>query len=679
MTKQSERIQKTAEEKLLKNSKQDFEFVANLLGAWNEEEKKFNKNVALELITQPETIRNLGQVTDKHNVICLYVMHAISIALGGVNCSDVLNKMSDADIKILQKSIQTAKRRSRPDTEALEKGLANSRALKHEQSSRLGIERAANQKSMALYGIVAKCWDKAVTELNRWGDAVDNFERVVPISKQWVTYEELRVALGFETIDLLYRNKCKLSKTHPEIEEWFDCHGVDGKLFNMAHFEEFKKLVNEVATGSKDVWTIVQLADKMGLKDQTDDKKREHISQIKTTVKRKYPQIVEFFTPNCRYFRAECFDEWQRLRALAGQRGHYNVTNRAEKPVKKAVAEFDPNKHYNKDQLAEVCGYKNGKILSTVVSTLKTKNDDFAKLVADCFIGVTNTKNKKYMIAFKIEKLEEFKAFLPHIVAENTKKALDSDNIISMENLAKKLGWSIATLRANLSIVLKKAKPERKAEINSWFVSSDIKKSYKSGLKIEFVDEVVKLFDGGRKYSKETTSFVRTPVKAIEKSAKVVKKAKKQKKRSVDAAEIKAELDKVLVKPGDSMVVVSEPEPVESKPMTWPDVVALDKMLTRWTKMLEAATQEHDVAERECNDIAAQLVSKNAAERVNMINQMQSANDAVLVAAGHVREIQEKIDRANALKQERQEAERVLAEKDALIAAFLAEVNVDKK
>jgi len=474
-----------------------------------------------------------------------------------------------------------------------------------------------------------------------------------------------------------------LSVLHPEIETWFENYGKYGKLFDASHFQELKQLFDEMEKNDGipvGCWTIVQLADEMGLKDQTDDKKREHISQIKSTVKQKYPQIVEFFTPNCRYFRAECFGEWQRLRALAGQRGHYNVTNRAEKPVKKAVAEFDPNKHYNKDQLAEVCGYKNGKILSTVVSTLKTKNDDFAKLVADCFIGVTNTKNKKYMIAFKIEKLAEFKAFLPHIVAENTKKALDSDNIISMENLAEKLGWSIATLRSNLSIVLKKAKPERRAEINSWFVSSDIKKNYKSGLKIEFIDKVVKLFEGGRKHSKKTTSFVRTPVKETPKEFVKLKKAKKQKKQMVDEAEINMELDKVLVKPENSMVIVSNSKSVESKPMTLLDVVALEKMLTAWNEMLAAATQERDAAEQNYKDVSAQVLTvKNAAERGDMLKQMMSANDAVLAAADNVREIQEKIDRANALKQERAEAARILAEKDALIAAFLKEASVNKK
>ena len=53
MTKQTERVQKSTEAKLLDISKQDFEFVADLLGAWNKENKNFNKHIALELITQP--------------------------------------------------------------------------------------------------------------------------------------------------------------------------------------------------------------------------------------------------------------------------------------------------------------------------------------------------------------------------------------------------------------------------------------------------------------------------------------------------------------------------------------------------------------------------------------------------------------------------------------------------
>ena len=136
---------------------------------------------------------------------------------------------------------------------------------------------------------------------------------------------------------------------------------------------------------------------------------------------------------------------------------------------------------------------------------------------------------------------------------------------------------------------------------------------------------------------------------------------------------------------GDNIVSDQAPECIRAvdepqKPMTLLDVVALEKMLTAWNEMLAAATQERDAAEQNYKDVSAQVRTvKNAAERGDMLKQMMSANDAVLAAADNVREIQEKIDRANALKQERAEAARILAEKDALIAAFLKEASVNKK
>ncbi len=400
MTKQSERVQKSAEDKLLAISKQDSEFVANLLGAWNAKKKQFNKNIALDLITKPETIKNLSQVTDDHNVRCFYAMHAISIALDGVNCSDILNKMSDADIKILQKSIQAAKQRLRPDTEALEKGLANSRARKYEQSSRLGIERAANQKSMALYGIVAERWDNAVAELNRWGDAVDNFERVVPIAKQWVTYEELYVALGFENIGQFYKTKYKLSKTHSEIEKWFECHGSDGKLFNMAHFEELKKLIDEmhVVKTSKDVWTIVQLADKMGLNGENDQQKCKKVTVIKYAIKKKFPEVEKYFTPTRRGFYAEYFEDFQNLRALV-----FAKKPKAEKRTK--TKRFDPNKAVKISDLAPKMGLATKALRFRMDVFLKKATPERMEEVKNWFISTQKPGDKS---AVKIEFVDQF-------------------------------------------------------------------------------------------------------------------------------------------------------------------------------------------------------------------------------------------------------------------------------
>lgn len=394
MTKQTERVQKSTEAKLLDISKQDFEFVADLLGAWNKENKNFNKHIALELITQPETIRDLGQATENHNVKCFYALHAISIALRDVNCSDILNKMSDADIKILQKSITVAKQRSCPNKEALQKGLANSFAQTYVPSSRLGIENAANQKSMTLYCIIAEHWDDAITELNRWGDAVDNFERVVPPAKQWLTYEELRTALGFKNLNQFYKTKSKLGNIHPEIEEWFENHGNEGKLFNMAYFEKLKKLVDEiyVSDAAQGLWTLTQLADKMGLSGKDDTQKNKQVSAIKYAIKKEFPEVTKYFTPNRRFFYAEHFEDFQNLHTLAAQR-------------KAAHKQTDPSRAIAIADLATKIGLEEKTLQYRIYRFFTKESPKRQAKVANWFVPNNGHKTKS---AVKIEFVDQF-------------------------------------------------------------------------------------------------------------------------------------------------------------------------------------------------------------------------------------------------------------------------------
>ena len=351
---------------------------------------------------------------------------------------------------------------------------------------------------------------------------------------------------------------------------------------------------------------------------------------------------MDFFTPNCRYFKFEYFQEWQRLRALASKRGKYNVKKVGKKPAKAAVAVFDPSKHYNKEQLAKICGYKNGDILSTVVTTLKGKNQEFSDVAQDCFMRVKNPQTKKIMVAFKIEKLDEFKKFLPHIVEQNAKHNIDPEKEISIADLAKKMELSVIALQNRMNGFLRTASSEQKADFESWFVSSDSRRNYKSALKAEYFDKFVEMFGGERKRGR--------PKRVTTQS------------NSVDT-------------------IVQEND--DKKTMTLVDVVALDKLVKRWIDILSDLYEQQDMAEKRYDAAMAKVAkAKSAAERSVLINQMQSANEDIMSVAARVREIQTKIDAAHKLARERHEAiealnaaEKALAEKDAKIAEFIRNAN----
>lgn len=250
---------------------------------------------------------------------------------------------------------------------------------------------------------------------------------------------------------------------------------------------------------------------------------------------------------------------------------------------------------------------------------------------------------------FDSEHFDEFKKLLedkPNIKSTKVQKKpvvqADDDNLWPMRKLAEKLGLKSDSdsVMYGLKCRILKTRPELRKTVNSWFVNSNGIRGLSFKLfKAEHFEE----FKALCVRDKQTNT-----VQPVEKNP--------------------------------TTFVVPEPKQVESKPMTLLDVVALEKMLTAWNEMLTAATQERDAAEQNYKDVSAQVLTvKNAAERGDMLKQMMSANDAVLAAADNVREIQEKIDRANALKQERAEAARILAEKDALIVAFLKEASVNKK
>ena len=75
------------------------------------------------LLTQVDVISDLSKKKDNVAINCFWVLHAMFIALVGIDCSDVLNKMSDADIKKLRNTIKVASERGAVDDARIERQI----------------------------------------------------------------------------------------------------------------------------------------------------------------------------------------------------------------------------------------------------------------------------------------------------------------------------------------------------------------------------------------------------------------------------------------------------------------------------------------------------------------------------------------------------------------------------
>ena len=439
----------------------DAQFINDVLTSMN-----FKENTARELIVQVDTIRDVIQVTEGHNIRCFYALHAIFLALLSVDCTDVLNEMSDVDIRVLAKCISVAKSRPCPDKNALEQSLNSLQNKGYVPSSPDGISKAAYVNSNKIMHHVADLWDDAVAELNRWGDAIDNFERVVPVKQKWVSMKELAELLGFKKMKKFYGFKRDLGRKHPEIENWFENYGNQGKLFNMEHFDQLKKWADEKrnkdakAEVQEGNWTILELADKIGVTGETENKKRKRLFGLKCRLKKHFPVIADYFTPDGQYFKAECFEDFKAL-----------IEKYRSQKVEKAhqvaqVAKLESESLWAMETLAAVLKM-NKHTLATVKWQLKHDNPDLVETIDSWFISSKDT-NGKVIHLFKAEYLDEMKT----LIAKGKKRASKQSisKVVRGDKKSankKKIDVDDAEIKAALDAVLVKTDADATAVVQN--------------------------------------------------------------------------------------------------------------------------------------------------------------------------------------------------------------------
>lgn len=319
---------------------------------------------------------------------CPYILHSVCYLMLGQGCADVLKRMSVENVRVLKECISIATSRERPDGKSLAKMLES-------------VDDEIMLQSGAIANSVSLFWDDVNAELNTWDATVNmHLGKSSGKNKVYLTTQELCDWLGLEGVKDVYKIKCKLVKTHPEIKTWFENLGNQGNLFQAEHFEAFKILVDEMyqANTTKNkpqpsgTWTILELAKRIGVSGENDEKKRQHVFELKYVLKKKFPYVVDYFTQDGQYFKAECFDEFKKL--IAVRRGS-SIT--------------ESQNLWTKQELATRLGFKNEHSIDTEKWKIKKNNPELAKKIDSWFVYVNNGKGT-LVLMFKAECFEELKA-----------------------------------------------------------------------------------------------------------------------------------------------------------------------------------------------------------------------------------------------------------------------------
>ncbi len=290
LTKRAVRQSKEAQSKQINIDKADAEFVDGVSTAIG----NFDSRVAESLIIKPSVIRNLIRQTNGHNIRCLFALHAILVALIDIECpEDILNKMSDADIKLLQECINIAKTYKKPDQSMIDKFLSLRQAKQCAPSSHEALMNDAYMKSTRVMSCVAAVWNDAVEQLKVWEYSVETFVRQSPaqeicadsnVEEEWITIEEVAKIFGYKNKYKVSGNRNRLAKKNPKyaqiMNEWFrGGRGTARMLFMTKHIDELKDLFDSelrkhkkktvkkhiIKADGKKYWTMKELAEKLGL------------------------------------------------------------------------------------------------------------------------------------------------------------------------------------------------------------------------------------------------------------------------------------------------------------------------------------------------------------------------------------------------------------------------------
>ena len=174
-TKKMKKLNAEAESNQSKQDAKDFEKIVETLSILSD----FDATRARNFIIHPELI--LGLIDKSACYIkCPYAMHAILLALVGENSTDILNDMSDNTIATLKQCIIIAKKMPRLNIRKIKAAIKANQVKIHDNKTppaECTECKRVIKTLMVSEHINGLLYEDAVSELQKWSDAIDNFQR----------------------------------------------------------------------------------------------------------------------------------------------------------------------------------------------------------------------------------------------------------------------------------------------------------------------------------------------------------------------------------------------------------------------------------------------------------------------------------------------------------------------
>ena len=221
---------------------------------------KLDAKTAYELITNPSTIKGLMDLNAKHNLKCLYALHAIVLMLIDDDMSkkfnEILNQMTDSNIGVLKQCVSIALNFPRLNIETIDKKIQE---RKQDASKQMIPERAAENNAMLKSLEVSrgvndeKTWQDCHAYLQQLSDAIEHFVRdpktpkknkktksnKIPKDANLYSIRDLATRLGATTVQIYNFKNNNKSKTEHMFEN------VNGHpMLKIQFFAEFEKMFN---------------------------------------------------------------------------------------------------------------------------------------------------------------------------------------------------------------------------------------------------------------------------------------------------------------------------------------------------------------------------------------------------------------------------------------------------
>ena len=242
-SKAEQKYRKKASEQRNNMDKNDADIITSTLDAL----LQLDQEIARKLIMNPSTIKGLMDKGAKHNLKCVYALHAIVAALVGSDMSEILNQMTDSNISILKDCVSIAKGSKQMSIETIDKHIQQRRndAKKHLDQQR-AMENSCMIKSLQIYREVnADLWDASCESLQQLSDTLDHFERapqktlaIVPNDSSLCNMKDLAELLGTtdtkQIHNLKNNNKSKTDKMFVNVG--------NRTMFKFEYFDELKQM-----------------------------------------------------------------------------------------------------------------------------------------------------------------------------------------------------------------------------------------------------------------------------------------------------------------------------------------------------------------------------------------------------------------------------------------------------